>query len=296
MKRILVTTALALSVFTLAGCSLAGQTSSSDSSTIGVAPESSRDLSQAPSGSGGSSEPLNTVIGPQIITTVQLTVTVDAPITAADEAARIVSRVGGTVADRSEHAASEREPGNAQLTLRIPSDKLTATLDDLKKLGVARDTSINSTDVTSQSQDLDARITALQTSVDRLLSLMSKATTTADLITIESALSDRQANLESLQSQKRGLDDQVALSTVTLYLISQQDTPKENPDNFWTGLVTGWNGFVGFWAGVLVVIGVMVPWIAAAGVVAGIVLLSIRSARRRKAIKATKTTSPTSPV
>ncbi|MEO7147755.1 MAG: DUF4349 domain-containing protein [Terrimesophilobacter sp.] len=280
MKRILVTAALILSVFTLAGCSLAG-TSSSDTSTSGGAPESAPGVAPAP-GIAVDGAVKDAVVGPQIITTVQLTVTVDAPITAADEAARIVARVGGTVADRSERAASEREPGSAQLTLRIPSDKLTATLDDLKKLGVARDTSINSTDVTAQSQDLDARITALQTSVDRLLALMSKATTTADLITIESALSDRQANLESLQSQKRGLDDQVSLSTVTLYLISQQDTPKENPDTFWTGLVSGWNSFVGFLAGVLVVVGILIPWIAAAGIAAGIALLSIRSARRRK--------------
>lgn len=253
-------------------------------SSVGGAPDSSVDLAPVESGTDGSkAADQSIVVGPQIITTVQLTVTVDSPIDSADEASKIVNRAGGTVANRSERAASDFEQGSAQLTLRIPSAKLDATLEELKALGVARDTSINSTDVTSQAQDLDARITALETSVDRLLSLMASATNTADLITIESALSDRQANLESLQAQKRSLDDQVQLSTVTLYLISEQDTPKENPDTFWTGLVAGWGAFVAFWAGVLVVIGVLVPWILSAAVVALLVVLIVRWSIRRRA-------------
>lgn len=224
--------------------------------------------------------------GPRIITTVQLTVTVDKPIEAADDAARIVDRAGGTVANRSERAASESEPGSAQLTLRIPSAKVTATLEELKALGVPRNTAIDSTDVTAQSEDLDARIAALRTSVDRLLDLMSKADSTDALIQIESALSDRQANLESLEAQKRNLDDQVQLSTVTLYLVSEKDTPAETPDTFWTGLVAGWSAFVGFVGTALVVLGVLVPWLIAAGIVAAIVLVWIRLARRRKAAQA----------
>ena len=285
MKRIFVTIVIALSAIGLAGCSVSGGSTQAGPIPSKAVPAASGEH-VASSGAATDNIQSGPVSGPQIITTAQLTVTVKAPISAADEAARIVDRAGGTVADRSERAPSASEPGSAQLTLRIPSAKLTTTLEQLKSLGIARDTTINSTDVTSQSQDLDARITALRTSVDRLLSLMSKATTTADLITIESALSERQASLESLESQKRGLDDQVALSTVTLSLISQQDTPAETPDTFWSGLVSGWNGFVAFWAGVLVMVGVLVPWIAAAGLVAGIVLVSVRWARRRNAGKA----------
>lgn len=283
MKRILATAALTLSALLLVGCS-AGSSFDMGESSVGGAPDSSVDLAPVESGTDGSkAADQSIVVGPQIITTVQLTVTVDSPIDSADEASKIVNRAGGTVANRSERAASDFEQGSAQLTLRIPSAKLDATLEELKALGVARDTSINSTDVTSQAQDLDARITALETSVDRLLSLMASATNTADLITIESALSDRQANLESLQAQKRSLDDQVQLSTVTLYLISEQDTPKENPDTFWTGLVAGWGAFVAFWAGVLVVIGVLVPWLLSAAVVALLVVLIVRWSIRRRA-------------
>lgn len=223
------------------------------------------------------------VVGPQIITTVDLTVTVTKPLTAADDAAAIATNLGGSVSHRSESAATDNSLGSAQLTLRIPSAKLTQALDEVKKLGVARDTSINATDVTAEVTDLDARITSLQTSVDRLLTLMAQATSTENLLAVESALSERQANLESLQAQKRSLDNQVQLSTVNLYLVSERDTPAADPDTFWTGLITGWNAFVGFWAGVLVVLGVLAPWLIAAGLITAIVLIWVRLARRRKA-------------
>lgn len=293
MRRSLITATLALSAalsaVALTGCSMSGASSQDSMPSVvtqNSAPRADVGYESAAGGIAVGEDGTATPSGPRIITTVQVTVTVDKPIDAADEAARIVDRAGGTVANRSERAASESEPGSAQLTLRIPSAKLTATLEELKALGVARNTSIDSTDVTAQSEDLDARIDALRTSVDRLLDLMSRADSTEALIQIESALSDRQANLESLEAQKRNLDDQVQLSTVTLYLVSEKDTPAETPDTFWTGLVAGWNAFVGFVSTALVVLGVLVPWLVAAGIVTAIVLVWVKLARRRKATQA----------
>lgn len=279
MRRFLITIAIALSAVTLAGCAAGSGT---DSTPPGSMPQPAEDGVSGGDSGGGTGGVVDPSVGPRMITTVQLTVTVDEPIKAADEATRIAERAGGTVANRSERAPSEDDPGSAQLTLRIPFAKVTATLTEFKALGVARDTTINSTDVTAQSKDLDARITALRTSVDRLLDLMARADSTDALIAIESALSDRQAELDGLEAQKRYLDDQVALSTVTLYLISQKDTPVETPDTFWTGLVTGWNAFVGFASATLVVFGVLLPWLAAAGIITAIVLVWVRLARRRR--------------
>lgn len=269
-------TALALATVTLAGCA-------PSFSSMNEAAPSAPDRGGISTDSSLSMQDDFVAAGPRIITTVQLTVVVDKAIAAADEAVRIVDRAGGSIAQRSERAASESEPGRAELTLRIPSAAVTATLQELKKLGEARNTTIDSTDVTAQSEDLDARIAALRTSVDRLLDLMSKATTTEALITIESALSERQANLEALESQKRNLDDQVQLSTVQLYLVSEKDAPAENPDTFWTGIVAGWSAFVATVGTALVVLGVLVPWIAAGALITAIVLLWVRLARRRRA-------------
>lgn len=281
MRRILITTSLALSALLLSGCSLAsGSMSAPDSGLTNPQMEApvAGDPGTGGVASGGSKD---AVSGPQIITTVQLTVTVDKPMAAADEVANIAGRFGGNVSNRTEIAPTEKAPGSAQMTLRVPSANLTQTLDAIKKLGVSRDTTISSTDVTAESTDLTARITALQTSVDRLLTLMSQATTTDNLLAVETALSSRQADLDSLKAQKRYLDDQVQMSTVNLNLISQMDTPATTPDTFWTGLVTGWNAFVGFWAGVLVVLGVVAPWLVAGAIIAAIVIVWVKRARRR---------------
>lgn len=224
----------------------------------------------------------STADGRQVITTGYMTVTVAKPSEAADEAARIVEQAGGHVDSRSEVAPSGNDAGRAELTLRIPSEKLTATLDKLEALGEAKETTIAKQDVTSIAQDLDARITSLETSVDRLLGLMAQATTTADLITIESALSERQANLESLQSQRRSLADQVDFSTVTLYLVSEKDAPIDEPFNFWTGLQAGWEALMAFGSFLLVALGVVLPWLILPAIVLVVVLLIVRNRRRRR--------------
>ena len=139
-----------------------------------------------------------------IITIGEIVVTAEAPLEAAEEAVDIVEAAGGRVDSRTEHAPMEGDAGSATLVLRIPASTLTTTLDDLKALGRADEVDIHSTDVTVEHQDLAAHISALEASVASLEGLMAKATKIDDLIMLESAITDRQAQLESLQAQQRG--------------------------------------------------------------------------------------------
>ena len=166
--------------------------------------------------------------------------------------------------------------------LRIPAAKVTATIDALKKLGRADQIQLASADVTSQTQDLDARITAARTTIARLLQLESTATDTTNLIAIETAIGDRQGELESMEAQQRGLADQIAMSTITLALRSPAAAPAIKPADFWSGLGTGWSGFVAFWATVLVALGVLIPWLVLAAAATATTLLTRRSIRRRR--------------
>ena len=138
--------------------------------------------------------------------------------------------------------------------MRIPADDFDAVLADLRGLGEVDSVQLDASDA-QQQEDLDARIGALQASVDRLLALLAEATTTADLIAIESELSSRQAELDSLVAQRDSLADQVDFSTLTVELLSEGIAPDAGPDDFWSGLVTGWEALVSFLAGLLVVAG-----------------------------------------
>ena len=219
----------------------------------------------------------------QVITTGWVTVTVDEPMDAAAAAIKITEQVGGRVDGRTEYAPINGDKGSATLTLRLPAATLNATLDKFKELGTVQEISLSAQDVTMTTQDLDARIKAMSASIERLLALLEKASDTDTLITLETAISDRQAQLESMQSEQRYYADQVSLSTVTLNLVSVADAPVVEPNNFFTGVVAGWNAFVGFFSGLLVVFGLLIPWIALAGVITAIVLLIVKRREKKPA-------------
>jgi hypothetical protein len=173
-------------------------------------------------------------------------------------------------------------PGGAWITVRVPSEDLTAVVDELSGIGEVTASAINRQDVTEQTVDLRARIEAAQASVDRLLDLMAEATTTADLIAAEAALSERQALLESYQQQLEMLESQVAMSSLTVTLTPVVETVEADPAGFGDGLVAGWNGLVATLNGIVIALGFLIPWIAVAGIVGLIVWAIVRWVRRRR--------------
>lgn len=281
--------AVMLAALLLSGCTMgsggtSGSSPDSQGAPSGVTEPGMGDRSAEFSADGTTTE-VNTA-DRDVVTTGSVSITTTDPIATAQEAATITERAEGRVDSRSETPATDTQAASATLTLRIPSDELDRTLGELKALGTVNFVSLNATDVTQQSQDLDARITALQTSVDRLLSLMSTATNTTDLIAIEGALSTRQADLEALRSQRDYLADQIDFSTITLEVYEDGTVAPGSPDDFWAGVVAGWNALLATLGGIVVRLGVAVPWIGAIAVLGLIVLVIVRLfSRRRKARK-----------
>jgi len=287
MRRILIPTVLLAVAVSLAGCSATQNASDEsvpglrDGSAPSVVEPSVVEPSVVEQGAAGDTAGASLVEQDRsVVTTGTVTVTAEKPLDAATEAVRIVEGAGGRVDARTETAPTKNNQGSASLSLRIPSSALTATLDKLKTLGKTENVAVNSVDVTTQTQDLDARISALRASVDRLTALLATATDTKVLIELETAISERQGNLESMEAQQRDLADQVSLSTVHLDLISVTDAPVEQPDTFWSGLVAGWGAFTGFVGFLLVAAGVLLPWVVVAGAVAAVALLVLKRRKR----------------
>ncbi len=277
--RVLIPVLIALSLG-LVGCSAAGTSSSSLSDGSAPAPA----IGTTDSSKSGGSTTDNTVTDAaarQVVQTGYATVVVTKPLDAATQAIAITDAAGGRVDGRTENAPTNGDSGSATLTLRIPSAALDATLEKLKGLGRVQEVSLSAADVTMQSQDLNARITALSASIDRLLALLSTATDTNALITLEGAISDRQGQLESLQAEQRYLADQVSMATLTLNLISDAQATPTTPGTFLSGLAVGWQAFLNFFTGLLVVLGVLLPWLVLAAVITAVTLGAVRLARRR---------------
>ncbi|MEE6281979.1 DUF4349 domain-containing protein [Georgenia sp. MJ170] len=222
----------------------------------------------------------------EVITTGSLTIVVADPVDAVDDVVELLTAADGRVEERSQRTATEQRPASAHLTLRVPSGALNALITDLEQVGEVSDVSISAQDVTREGQDLDARITALQASTERLLGLMVEADTSEALLAAESALSERQGELESLQSQRSALSDQVAMSTLQVSLVEEKEAAQLETDGFLGGLQDGWRALVGFASGLLVVVGTLLPWLVLVGVPLAVVVL-VRRARRRPAAQPT---------
>jgi uncharacterized coiled-coil protein SlyX len=220
-----------------------------------------------------------------VIVTGSMTVTADDPIEASRDAVRLVESAGGRVDGRTEYAPSNGDAGSASLVLRIPAERLQEVLDDLADLGRADEISTSTSDVTVLVTDLESRIATQRSIIDRLNTMFAQAKTIDDLITLATTIAQHQATLEDLEAQQRSVDDQVALSTISLYLRSEAEAPVQEPMDFLSGLSAGWTAFVAFFSGLLVALGVLLPWLIAAGIVSAALVLIVRRNRRRNAAK-----------
>lgn len=182
---------------------------------------------------------------------------------------------GGRVDARTENTSSRHSP-TAELTLRIPAGRLDAFLTEARDLGAVTAVSVNHADVTTTRVDQDARIAALQTSVDRLRELMRSATSTADLLAAEDALAARQADLDSLRAQRDRLVDQVDYATITV-TVSAETAPVAT--GFVAAIGQGWRALLTFARTAVTVVGFLLPWSPLLAV--GVFALVVRRRRRR---------------
>jgi len=307
MKRIMIAPAALVVAIALAGCT--AQQATTDGFEPASAPPSTQygsggqdviESEAVPEGAADAGAGLRSdgalgtaAVDREVVTTGSMTVTAEDPIEAAREATEIVEEAGGRIDARRETAPTDFDEGSAMLTVRVPAESLSETIEELKELGRSQSVALDEVDVTTQSQDLAARIGASRASVDRLTALLATATDVEVLIQLETAISDRQGALESMEAQQRALADQVSLSSIDLYLVSPENAPTETPDTFWSGLVAGWTAFTGFTAFLLVAAGVLLPWLAVAAVLAVIVLVAVKRMRRRARGKAPVTLDPT---
>lgn len=216
----------------------------------------------------------------QVVQTGTLTLEVSDPTTAVKSVVGLVEDTGGRVDSRQEQAGRGDEPGSAVLTVRVPADRVTATLDTLGELGTVAYLDLRSEDVTAVAQDLAARIAAQEISVARMEGVLSRAVTTSDVVAAENALTERQANLESMRAQAARIAEEVALSTLTITVVVPGPTSGTTsaPTSFTQGLAIGWHALLVAARAVLVTAGVLLPWLALPVLTLGAVL----GVRRRR--------------
>jgi len=275
---------LALAALALTGCSAGVDMASEDAFVSDMAVPTPADESVMMldrSDEMGVSESGSLSAEPDVITTGYLSLIVEVPSASADDITGLVVDAGGRISSRSDYSPIDYGSPSAYLEIRIPFGALEATVAAISELGDVQESSINTYDVSLQKIDLDARISVLESAIERLGVLLEQAETTSDLIAIESALSDRQAELDSLTSQRKYLSDQTLFATISVNLFTSADATPTDPEGFVDGLLRGLASIVAFFAGLVVWAGILLPWLGMLAVVLGVVVL-VRRVRRKK--------------
>ncbi len=216
-----------------------------------------------------------------VIKTASLGVRVKDIQKSVDEATSIAKEFNGQVDDSSIY----KNPGNneitsANLTIRVPAEQLENAIEKLRSIGEVENYSLSSSDVTMQKVDLEARISSLETSIARFKELITSATNASDLIAAESALAERQAELDSLNAQMKYLSQQVEMSAIyiSMYLPEYLNTVK--PLGFIQGIEKGFYAILNLIINLTSIIGLVIPWLLLLALLVAIYKV-IQKVRRR---------------
>ncbi len=177
--------------------------------------------------------------------------------------------------------------GSAQLTVRIPADKLdgfTALVEDRSNVTSREESKEN---VTLSYVATESRLNALKTEEQRLLELLAKAENMNDLLLIEKRLTEVRTELEQVTSTLRTLSNQINYATVHLTVREVREyTVTEEPETVGERISAGFSrsmkdlgeGLVDLFVFVVVAS----PYLIPPAVIAAVVLTVLAITNRKK--------------
>lgn len=182
----------------------------------------------------------------------------------------------------------------ANLTARVPKEKLDGFLSQVGEQTNVTSRSENVEDVTLQYVDLESHKKALLTEQERLLTLMEQAENVEDIIAIEGRLSEVRYQLESMESQLRTYDNQIDYSTVYLSIEEVRKYSPPQTATVWQRIENGFMkslsdigfGIRDFAIGFVVDIPYIVLWIVLIAVAVLIVRILWKVWKKRRAKRA----------
>lgn len=296
-RRVATIAACAVTLALTSGCT--GNDSAKSSAAGGVAQASSAGAAASLPAAAGARKAA-AVSTPAVnrvdVVTATMSITTRQVDESADRIATVASTNGGRV-DGDERSAGDGRP-TATVTVRVPPQRLLTVMTAVDRLGKETGRTLSRDDVTTSKADMDARARALATSVTRLQHLLATAGGVGTLLQVEKILTSRQGDLDSLRAQQRALNDEIALSTLTVTLRATAAPVKAKAQHHFHA--TGFGAAVGksiHGLGVAITVavaavGYALPFAVPAVLLAGAVLL-LRRRRRHQGPAAAATPDAT---
>lgn len=198
----------------------------------------------------------------------------------------LMEKYDGTVAKEQTQNDEHGTTISSTLVLRVPSADFETVMHSFKDFSTVLDTSSKGEDVTTQVIDVNSRIRTQEVSLKRLQKFLGQAQSVQDVIRLESAIAQREADLASLRSQHNYLKDQTSLATITVRMAlppekATQDDPLADA-GFFTGLRNGWNAMVDVAIVAATVIGAALPFLVVLAILLVPLVLWLRSRHGRE--------------
>ena len=230
-----------------------------------------------------------------VVRTASIAITTKNVDVAADKVASIAREQGGRV-DGDNRSGTDASR-TATLVVRVLPVHLERAMTLAAALGRETRRSLSADDVTQTKVDLDARVSALATSVTRLRELLRHSANVQDLLGVETQLSSREADLESMRAKQAALAGQVALASLTVTLSATSPPPPKarvgvHPAGFITAFAAGAHAVAVGFRLLAAGLGYSLPVL---GPLALLLLLAWRLRRRRRASPAAGTAPPAGP-
>lgn len=118
-------------------------------------------------------------------------------------------------------------PRSGSVTIKVPADKFSQTMDQLKEVASqVLSVSTNTDDITETYVDLEAQLKNKRAEEEAFNKLLQQATDVEDILAVTKQTSRVRGEIERLEAQKRFYDSQTAMSQIT---VSMNEDSKVGP-------------------------------------------------------------------
>lgn len=199
------------------------------------------------------------------------------------EALKRYAQANGGFVVSAEVESEEGYPPTAEVSLRIPVDKLDAAVEFVRQQAVrVASESVTGEDVTEEYVDLTAKLKNLEASEEQLRAIMRDAKKTEDVLAVHRELERVRGEIDALAGRKKYLEQSAALSSVTVAIATDEASlPVVESGDQWRplvvakGAVTAFLGVVRFLANFAIWVVIFVPlW--------GTIVLVVRYWKRKR--------------
>ncbi len=155
-----------------------------------------------------------------VIKNASLSIVVEEPGVSIEVISKMASDLGGFVVSSNLYrtqTANGLEVPQANITIRIPADKLDQALAEIKSgAGQILNENISGQDVTQEYTDLESRLRNLERAEEQLTKIMEQAWETEDVLIVYNRLVEVQEQIELIKGQMKYYEQSAALSAISI--------------------------------------------------------------------------------